>query len=83
MNTFFERIREVGNISITLIFIIIFSNGSLFYLQNITEHDLRGSLFEEQKERQFGSTKEISQPIGSDISLVMSMLDTLSNYGFL
>jgi hypothetical protein len=23
------------------------------------------------------------QPIGSDISLVMSMLDTLSNYGFL
>jgi hypothetical protein len=58
--------------SIRLIF--IFSNGLLFYLQNITEHDLRGSLFEGEKERRFWSTKEISQPIGSDISLVMSML---------
>jgi hypothetical protein len=77
---FFERIRWVGNMLIRLIF--IFSNGLLFYLQNITEHNLRGSLFEEQKDRRFGSTKEISQPIGSDISLVMYMLDTLSNYGF-
>jgi hypothetical protein len=43
---------------------------------------IRGSLFEGQKERRFGSTKEIAQHIGSDISLVMYMLDTLSNYGF-
>jgi hypothetical protein len=43
---------------------------------------IRGSLFEGQKERPFGSIKEISQHIGSDISLVMYMLDTLSNYGF-
>jgi hypothetical protein len=40
----------------------------LFYLQNITEHDLR-----------LDSTKEISQHIGSDLSLGMSMLDGLEN----
>jgi hypothetical protein len=71
------RIREVSIISI--IFIIVISNVLLFYLQNITEHDLRDSLFEQQKQRQLDSTKEISQHIGSDLSLVMSMLDGLEN----
>jgi Cache domain len=76
-----ERIREVGIISIILI--IILSNGLLFYFQNITEHDLRNSLFEEQKQRQLESTKEISQHIGSDISLVLTMLHGLANSGYL
>jgi hypothetical protein len=71
------RIREVGIISIILI--IGISNILLFYLQNITERDLRDSLFEQQKQRQLDSTKEISQHIGSDLSLVMSMLDGLEN----
>jgi hypothetical protein len=62
------RIREVSIISI--IFIIVISNDLLFYLQNITEHDLRDSLFEQQKQRQLDSTKEISQHIGSDLSYV-------------
>lgn len=75
------RIREVGIISIILI--IILSNGLLFYFQNITEQDLRKSLFEEQKQRQLQSTKEISQHIGSDISLVLTMLHGLANSGYL
>jgi hypothetical protein len=76
-----ERIREVGIISIILI--IILSNGLLFYFQNITERDLKSSLFEEQKKRQFESTKEISEHIGSDISLVLTMLHGLANSGYL
>jgi hypothetical protein len=62
------RIREVGITSIILI--IGISNILLFYLQNITERDLRDSLFEQQKQRQLDSTKEISQHIGSDLSLL-------------
>jgi hypothetical protein len=81
MGSFSGRIREVGIISIILI--IIVSNGLLFYFQNITEHDLRNSLFEEQKKRQLESTKEISQRIGSDISLVLTMLHGLANSGYL
>jgi hypothetical protein len=36
--------REIPIFSIILI--IIFSNALLFYFQNITEHDVRDSLFE-------------------------------------
>jgi hypothetical protein len=81
MRLFSYRIREIGIISIILI--IIFSNGLLFYFQNITEHDLRNSLFEDQKQRQLDSTKESSQHIGSDINLVLAMLHGLANSGYL
>ncbi|MFL6420219.1 MAG: cache domain-containing protein [Nitrososphaeraceae archaeon] len=81
MGSFSGRIREVGIISIILI--IIVSNVLLFYFQNITEHDLRNSLFEEQKQRQLESTKEISQHIGSDTGLVLTMLHGLANSGYL
>jgi hypothetical protein len=77
MSLFSQRTKELGIVSIILI--IIFSNGLLFYLQNITEHDLRESLFEQQRQLQLASTKEISQHIGSDINLVISMLDGLGN----
>ena len=69
-----ERIREVGIISIILI--IILSNGLLFYFQNITERDLKSSLFEEQKKRQFESTKEISE----HIEYLTKQLTTLDQY---
>jgi hypothetical protein len=69
--------REISIFSIILI--IIFSNALLFYFQNITERDLRDSLFEQQKLRQIESTKEVSQHVGSDLNLVMSMLDGMAN----
>ena len=75
MNLFSGKEREIGIISIILI--IISSNGLLFYFQNITERDLRDSIFEQQKQRQIESTKEISQHIGSDLNLVIGMLDGL------
>src|SRR5215212_2487145 len=72
--------REIGIISI--IAIIVSSNGLLFYVQNITADDLKKSVFEQQKQLQIQSTKDIALHIGSDISLVMSMLYGLANSYF-
>ena len=69
--------REIGMISI--ISIIICSNGLLFYIQNITADDLKKSVFEQQKQLQIQSTKDIALHISSDIKLVMSMLYGLAN----
>jgi len=77
LNLLFGKEREIGIISI--ISIIVFSNGLLFYLQNITEADLRKSVFEQEKQLQIQSTKEVAQHIGSDIGLGISMLLGLAN----
>ena len=69
--------REIGIISI--ISIIVCSNGLLFYIQNITADDLKKSVFEQEKQLQIQSTKDIALHIGSDINLVMSMLYGLAN----
>lgn len=79
MNLLSGREREVGIISI--ISIIVFSNGLLFYFQNSIEHDIKKSVFQQQKQLQVQSTKEIAQHVQSDISLVMSMLYGLANSG--
>ena len=77
MNLLLGKEREIG--IITIISIIIFSNGLLFYLQNITEADLRKSVFEQQRQLQIQSTKEIAQHVSSDITLIISMLYALAN----
>jgi hypothetical protein len=69
--------REIGIISI--ISIIVSSNALLFYIQNGTAEDLKRSVFEQQKQLQIQSTKDIALHIGSDINLVMSMLYGLAN----
>jgi signal transduction histidine kinase len=81
MNLFSGRVKEIGIISIILI--VIFSYGLFFYLQNITEQNIRNSLFEQQKERQIQATKAISQHIGSDLRLVMSVLQGLADSAYL
>ncbi|HEX6028607.1 MAG TPA: sensor histidine kinase, partial [Nitrososphaeraceae archaeon] len=75
------RIKETVIISITVI--VILSYGLFFYLQNITENNIRSSLFEQQKMRQVDSTLGISEHIGSDINLAVAMLDTLVNSFYL
>jgi len=75
MNLLSGKEKEIGIISI--ISIIVFSNGLLFYFQNSVEDDLRRGVFEQQKQIQVQSTKEVAQHVQSDIRLVMSML-----YGF-
>ncbi|HEX2068160.1 MAG TPA: ATP-binding protein [Nitrososphaeraceae archaeon] len=81
MNLFSGRVKEISIISIILI--IIISYGLFFYLQNITEHSIRSSLFEQQEERQVQATKAISEHIGSDLRLVMSILQGLADSAYL
>ena len=68
--------KEVG-IIITILIIAV-SYGLFFYQQNITEESVRNGLFIEQRERQLESTKAMAQHIGSDLSLVASILQGLS-----
>jgi signal transduction histidine kinase len=77
MGIFSKRIKEMGIISIVLI--ILFSFGLLIHIQNITEHDIKDNLFLQQKQRQIASTQDISTHIGSDMNLVVGMLDGLAN----
>jgi signal transduction histidine kinase len=81
MSLFSGKIKEIGIIS--MISIILFSFGLLFYIQNITQTNIKVSLFEQQKQRQIESTKSISEHIGSDLNLVVSMLDGLANSFYL
>ena len=81
MSLFSGKVKEIGIIS--MISIILFSFGLLFYIRNITQTNIRVSLFEQQKQRQIESTKSISEHIGSDLNLVVSMLDGLPNSFYL
>jgi hypothetical protein len=76
-NLFFGREKEIG--IVLIISIIVSSNGLLFFLQNAIEVDLRRTTFEQQRDLQLQSTKEIAQHIESDVTLVLSMLDGLAN----
>jgi hypothetical protein len=76
-NIFFGREKEIG--IVLIISIIVSSNGLLFFLQNGIEVDLRRTTFEQQRDLQLQSTKEIAQHIESDVTLVLSMLDGLAN----
>ena len=77
MNFLSGRLKEIGIVAIIVIVALSFT--LLFYIESITEASIRKSLFDEQKQRQIESTRIISQHIGSDLSLVMSMLDGLAN----
>jgi signal transduction histidine kinase len=81
MRLFSGKVKEIGIICI--ISIILFSFGLLFYIQNITQTNVKASLFERQNQSQTESTKSISEHIGSDLNLVVSMLDGLANSFYL
>jgi signal transduction histidine kinase len=77
-NTLFSRrIKGIGIISTILI--IIISYGLFFYLQNITEENVKNSLIVEQRDRQIESTKAMGQHISSDLHWIMSILQGLSD----
>jgi hypothetical protein len=80
-NPFFGREKEIG--IVLIISIIVSSNGLLFLLQNTIEVDLRRTTFEQQRDLQLQSTKEIAQHIESDVTLVLSMLNGLANSFYL
>ena len=77
MPILFGKVLKMTIISISLVVIISFS--LLFYINEITEKDIRDSIFNQNELRQIDSTKNVSKHIGSDLNLVMSMLDGLTN----
>lgn len=77
---FLGKVKQIGIISI--ISIVILSYGLFFYVQGITENNVKNSLFEQQKDRQLESVMSISQNIESDINLMILMLDGLANSAY-
>jgi signal transduction histidine kinase len=74
-------IRGFGILAVILI--IISSYALFFYFQNQTLQQVKSQLFEEQKQRQLGSTQQIAGFMGSDLTLVLSFLDGISNSKYL
>jgi hypothetical protein len=68
---------------IAIILIIISSYALFFYFQRGAHEQLNSQLFEEQKERQLGSTQQIANHMGSDLTLILSILDGISNSKYL
>ncbi|MGH9964354.1 MAG: cache domain-containing protein [Nitrososphaeraceae archaeon] len=59
------------------------SFGLFIYYQNIAEESIRHNFIEEEKKRQFESTKTVSNHIESDLNRVIAMLDGLANSKYL
>jgi signal transduction histidine kinase len=74
-------IRGFGILAVILI--IISSYTLFFYFQRETREQLNSQLFEEQKERQLGSTQQIANNMGSDLTVILSNLDGISNSKYL
>ena len=74
------RIYKIGIISV--ISIVVFSFALFYYIQTLTEDNIRSSLLKEQIDRQRAASTSLSQHIGSDLSLVMTVLDGLTSSVF-
>ena len=75
------RIYKIGIVSV--ISIVIFSFALFYYIQTVTENNVQSSLITEQIERQRAASKSLSQHIGSDLTLVMTVLDGLTSSGYI
>ncbi|HET6727551.1 MAG TPA: sensor histidine kinase [Nitrososphaeraceae archaeon] len=71
------RIYKIGILSV--ITIVIFSFALFYSIQTVTENSVRSNLLAEQIDRQRTAAKSMSQHIGSDLTLVMTVLDGLTN----
>ena len=81
-STLFSRhAKAIGIISTVLIIIISYS--LFFYLQDITEDNVKKSLFEQQRERQMESTRIMAQHISSDLQSIMYILQGLADSTYL
>jgi signal transduction histidine kinase len=75
------RIYKIGIISV--ISIVIFSFALFYYIQTLTENNVRSSLLTEQVDRQQAASRSLSQHIGSELELVMTVLDGLTNSAYM
>ncbi len=75
------RIYKIGILSV--ITIVIFSFALFYFIQTVTEDTVRSNLLTEQIDRQRTASRSLSEHIGSDLTLVMTVLDGLTNSAFL
>ena len=78
---FSKKRKEIGVISIVAI--VISSFGLFFYQQNITEQNVKNTIFTQYRDRQIESTQIISQYIESDLQLLMSILQGIADSSLL
>jgi len=71
------RHYKVGILSVLII--LVFSFITFYFLQTITENNIKDSLLKQQIEKQLVESKSVSQNIGADLTLVMTVLDGLTN----
>jgi signal transduction histidine kinase len=69
--------KEIGIISVLAIIISSFS--LFFYQQNLTEQNIKDSIFNQYKDRQVETTQIISERIESDLKLIMSILQGIAD----
>jgi signal transduction histidine kinase len=74
-------IKEFGILAVILI--IISSFALFFYFQRESQEQIKLQLFKEQQERQLSSTQEIANHMGSDLTVILSILDGISNSKYL
>ena len=74
-------VREFGILAVILI--IISSYSFFFYFQHETREQVKSQLFKDQEERQLTSTQQIASHMGSDLTVVLSILDGISNSKYL
>jgi signal transduction histidine kinase len=75
------RIYKIGIVSV--ISIVVFSFALFYYIQTVTEDNVQSNLITEQIDRQRAASESLSQHIGSDLTLVMTILDGLTNSGYI
>lgn len=75
------RIYKIGIVSV--ISIVVFSFALFYYIQTVTEKNIQSNLITQQIDRQRAASKSLSQHIGSDLTLVMTVLDGLTNSGYI
>src|SRR5688572_20524383 len=78
---FSKKRKEIGILSVVLI--IISSFGLFFYQQNITEQDVKDSIFTQYKDRQIESTHAIAEHISSDLKLLRAILQGIADSTYL
>jgi signal transduction histidine kinase len=74
-------IKGLGILAVILI--VISSYALFFYFQREIQEQVKSQLFEDQEERQLTSTQQIAAHMGSDLTVVLSILDGISNSKYL
>ena len=64
---------------LSMLIILVFSFGAFYFFQTITENNIKDSLLKQQIDKQLVESKSVSQHIGADLTLVMTVLDGLTN----